>query len=57
MKTELWKNQMSSNLKKAIEEEIQSLLTNEQKQIAEENKRLRKENIRLVNIIKKLKNV
>jgi len=41
----LWKNQISNNLKEAIQKEIESLLDDEIKNIRKENKRLLADNL------------
>jgi hypothetical protein len=41
----LWKNQISNNLKEAIQKEIEFLLSDEIKNIRKENKRLEADNL------------
>lgn len=45
MNAKLWKNQISNNLKKAIQEEIKNLLDEKTKEIKKENKRLQEDNL------------
>ena len=47
MKAELWKNQISTNLKEALEQEIINLLDEKTKEIIRQNKRLQQDNIYL----------
>jgi fibronectin type 3 domain-containing protein len=55
MKTALWKNQISDNLKNALESEMKTLLNNEVKYIREQNKRLLEDNKHKLQLIKRLK--
>ena len=47
MKTELWKNQISTNLKIALEQEIINLLDEKTKKVLKENEQLCKDNLYL----------
>ena len=47
MNTELWKNQISTKLKEALEQEIINLLDEKTKEIIKRNEQLEKDNIYL----------
>jgi len=55
MKTEIWKNVISDNLKDAIMKEVYTIHTEETKQIMEDNKRLLDDNSYKLKLIKRLK--